>query len=96
MHDREDPNIVFGDLEDDPVLADPQLPVAAERATEWCAKARGLRSQSCVDHPRDTPTGIGGNPRQVIAHRRVIAEGVGHSAFLGATLPPNLFMREPG
>ena len=95
MENSEDPNVSTDNLEDDPIVAHPKFPVAAERASKGGAETRWLCSEPCLDQSADTPTGLAGNLWQVIgAHRRVIAKGVGHSAFLDATPPPYLVVRE--
>ncbi|SRR6266566_9251408 len=97
MQNREDPHVSPDNLKHDPIVADSQFPVAAERATEGCAETCGLSPEPCLDQSADTSTRLGGNLWQVIAaNGRVIAKRVLHSAFLDATPPPYLVVRECG
>jgi hypothetical protein len=63
MQDSEDPNASLRNLENDPIVTDPQFPVAAEGTTKWHAEARRLRSEPCLNQSADTPTGLDGNLR---------------------------------
>ncbi len=96
MQHSEDPHVLGRDLEDDPIVTDPEFPVAPERATEWHAEARRVCAEPCLDRSANSPTGLGGNLREVIGtHCGVIAKGERHSAFLDATPPPYLVVRQP-
>lgn len=95
MQYRQDPYVSRGDLEDDPIVADAQLPIAAERATERHPEALRVCSEPRLDQSADTPTGLGRNLREVVcAYRRVVAKDVRHSALLCAMPPPYLVVRE--
>jgi hypothetical protein len=77
MQDAENPNLSLRNLERDPIITDPQPPVAAEGPTEWRAEPNRLRSEPCFDQSADTPTGFSGNLWKVIgANCWVIARGV--------------------
>jgi len=96
MQHSEDPNAFVRDLEDHPIVTDPQFPIAAERTAEWNAEVGRVHAESCLDRSSNPPTSLGGDLRNVIgADCWVIAEGVRHSAFLDATPPPYLVVSQP-
>lgn len=95
VQNGEDPDVFPCDFEHDPIVTDPELPVAAKRTAQRHAEALWACSQPRLDQSADPATGFGRDlPKVVRAHRRVIAEGVRHSAFVDATPSPDFIVRE--
>ena len=95
MNDGENPHIFSGHLENDTIVTDSQLPVAAQRPAERCPEACRFGSETRLENSGETPAGLTRNFWKIVGpHRRVIAECVRQLAFLDATPLPNLVVGE--